>query len=600
MSEAKILKSREEISEKYKWAISDLYPTDEEWETELKKTDEMVEKYADYEGKLSESPDKLLEFLEFDDEISKLSERIYVYANQKLHENLGNTTYQSFAAKAQNLMIKISGAGAFVEPELLSMDESKLLEFVEDNDRIRIYKKIIKDLIEKKSHIRSREVEEILAGTEEISTAPSDIFALFNNADIKFPVITDENGDKVELTHGNFVKMLESENRDVRRDAFMAVYHTYAQYKNTLSSVYSANLKQASFYAKVRNYDSTRQMALSSNHIPEEVYDNLIETVHKRMPLMYKYVELRRKALNVDTLHMYDLYAPMASDVKPVISFEEAKKMVREGLEPMGEEYLSILDEGFNNGWIDIYENKGKRSGAYSWGAYGTHPYVLLNYQDNLNNVFTLAHEMGHAIHSYYSDKTQPYPYAGYKIFVAEVASTCNESLLIHHLISKTEDKKMKAYLINYFLEQFKGTLYRQTMFAEFEKITHQLVKDGEPLTDENLCQIYYNLNKLYFGDNIDIDKEIEMEWARIPHFYTPFYVYQYATGFSAAIALSKRIMKLGEEGVKDYMQFLTGGSSENPIDLLKMAGVDMSTAKPIEMALDVFEELLKEMEELL
>ncbi len=600
MSEAKILKSREEISEKYKWAISDLYPTDEEWETELKKTDEMVEKYADYEGKLSESPDKLLEFLEFDDEISKLSERIYVYANQKLHENLGNTTYQSFAAKAQNLMIKISGAGAFVEPELLSMDESKLLEFVEDNDRIRIYKKIIKDLIEKKSHIRSREVEEILAGTEEISTAPSDIFALFNNADIKFPVITDENGDKVELTHGNFVKMLESENRDVRRDAFMAVYHTYAQYKNTLSSVYSANLKQASFYAKVRNYDSTRQMALSSNHIPEEVYDNLIETVHKRMPLMYKYVELRRKALNVDTLHMYDLYAPMASDVKPVISFEEAKKMVREGLEPMGEEYLSILDEGFNNGWIDIYENKGKRSGAYSWGAYGTHPYVLLNYQDNLNNVFTLAHEMGHAIHSYYSDKTQPYPYAGYKIFVAEVASTCNESLLIHHLISKTEDKKMKAYLINYFLEQFKGTLYRQTMFAEFEKITHQLVKDGEPLTDENLCQIYYNLNKLYFGDNIDIDKEIEMEWARIPHFYTPFYVYQYATGFSAAIALSKRIMKLGEEGVKDYMQFLTGGSSKNPIDLLKMAGVDMSTAKPIEMALDVFEELLKEMEELL
>ena len=388
--------------------------------------------------------------------------------------------------------------------------------------------------------------------------------------------------------------------RELRKKAFKGVYNTYGSMKNTIAATFNANVEQACFFADVRNYSSTRAMYLDSANVPESVYDNLIETVHEHMDLMYRYVDLRKKALKVDELHMYDIYAPIVDVPDKKYSFDEAKKMVKEGLAPMGKEYLEKLQEGFDNRWIDIYENEGKRSGAYSWGAYGTHPYVLLNYHGTLDHVFTLAHEMGHALHSYYSDKNQPYINAGYKIFVAEVASTCNESLLIHYLLGKTEDKKTRAYLINHFLEQFKGTLYRQTMFAEFEKITHAMAEKGETLTSDVLCKIYYDLNKLYFGENIVLDEEIALEWARIPHFYNPFYVYQYATGISAAIALSRKIMKEKEKGVEDYMKFLTGGNSKDPIDLLKLAGVDMNSKEPIEQALKLFEELLDEMEKLI
>ena len=442
-------------------------------------------------------------------------------------------------------------------------------------------------------------MEEFLSKTEEIASGPSDIFALFNNADLKFPEIKGDEGNKTELTHGRYISFMESENREVRKEAFMAMYKTYTKYKNTLAAVYGASVKKDVFYAKARKYDSARHGALDGGNIPVSVYDNLIDTVNDNLNLMHKYVEIRKKALGVEELHMYDLYAPMVKDAKPTVLFEDAKKIVKEGLAPMGDEYLKVLEEGYENGWIDVYENEGKRSGAYSWGAYGVHPYVLLNYQDNLNNVFTLAHEMGHAIHSYYSDLNQPYALAGYRIFVAEVASTCNESLLIHHLIKKTTDKKEKAYLINYFLEQFRGTLFRQTMFAEFEKITHDMVEKGEILTEENLCKLYYELNQKYFGEGMTIDKDIAIEWARIPHFYNAFYVYQYATGFSAAIALSKKIMEKGEPAVRSYLEFIKGGNSKDPIDLLKVAGVDMSSSEPIKAAMETFKDLLEEFSQL-
>ena len=401
------------------------------------------------------------------------------------------------------------------------------------------------------------------------------------------------------MTHGRFISLLQSKDQRVRKDAFEALYGVYEKFRNTLAATYRANVKQEVFFARARRYGSDLEGALDGSHIPVSVYDNLIHVVHEHLPLMHRYVKIRKKLLGLDELHMYDLYTPMTENSGEHFSFEDAKKTVLEGLAPMGEEYLSHLKDGFEHGWIDVYENQGKRSGAYSWGAYGTHPYVLLNYQGTLNDVFTLAHEMGHALHSWYSDKTQPYIYAGYRIFVAEVASTCNEALLIHHLLKKAKDPKNKAYLINYFLEQFRTTLYRQTMFAEFEKITHGLQEAGEALTAERLCSIYYDLNKAYFGEDICIDRQIEMEWARIPHFYTPFYVYQYATGFSAAIALSGKILREGEAAVEQYKKFLKGGSSMYPLELLRLAGVDMEQKKPVEDALQVFSEYLDEMERL-
>jgi oligoendopeptidase F len=424
---------------------------------------------------------------------------------------------------------------------------------------------------------------------------------MFNNADIKFPDIEDENGEMVEITHGRYGVFMESNNRRVRKDAFENVYATYKKFKNTLATTFSANVKQEAFFAKVHNYPSTMAMKLFDSNVPENVYTNLIDAVHENLPLLHRYVSLRKKLLGLDELHMYDLYTPIISDLELKISYDEAKEMVFKGLEPLGDKYRAILTEGYENRWIDVYENEGKRSGAYSWGAYGTHPYVLLNYQNNLKNVFTLAHEMGHAIHSYHSDGKLPIRYAGYKIFVAEVASTCNEALLMEYLLANTKDKKEKAYLINYFLEQFRTTLYRQTMFAEFEMITHQKSMEGEALTADVLCQIYHELNVKYFGDDIVIDSEIDMEWARIPHFYTAYYVYQYATGYSAAIALSRKILKEGQPAVDDYInKFLSGGSSDYPIELLKMAGVDMSKKEPVNQALALFESLLDEMEKLL
>ena len=597
---AEKLRKRNEIEKEYKWKIEDLYADDGCWEEEYSRLKNDAQKLDAYKGRLGEGSTILLELLKLKDETDIAFERVYVYANQKLHEDTSNSTYQEMSGKAQALMALLYSVQAYITPEILTISEEKIAEYLNEEPELEMYRHYLEELLREKSHILPGDKEEILARTAEMAEGPKDIFSMFNNADLKFAPIENAEGEMVPVTHGNYIAHLENSDRNVRKAAFESVYDAYGKFKNTLAAMFRSNIKQESFYASVRGYDSTLQAALYKNAIPVSVYDNLIETVHENLPLLHRYVELRKELLGLDELHMYDLYVPMVSDVDMQIPFEEAKKIVKEGLAPMGEEYLDILQEGFDNGWIDVYENEGKRSGAYSWGAFGTHPYVLLNYQNNLNNVFTLAHEMGHAIHSYYSDKNQPYVYAGYKIFVAEVASTCNEALLIHHLINKAEDKKQKAYLVNYFLEQFRSTLYRQTMFAEFEKITHAKEDAGEPLTAEGLCEIYYDLNKKYFGENIYIDENIAMEWARIPHFYSPFYVYQYATGFSAAIALSRRILEKGEEAVKEYKKFLSGGSSAYPIELLRIAGVDMESPKPVEDALKVFEEYLETLKKLM
>ncbi|MDF2510964.1 MAG: yjbG [Herbinix sp.] len=600
MAQNKILPKRSEVEKKYTWAIEDLYSSDEQWQLEYNKVKEILPRALEYQGRLSKSGDLLLGFLQLSDEISKLMERVYVYANQKYHEDTANPVYQDLSNKASALSVQVNSALSFATPEILTIPLESISQFHAENHGLAEYDFYLKDILRLKPHVLSGEMETLLADAGEIGDGASNIFSMFNNADIKFPEIQDENGNTIQITHGRYGQLLESADRRVRRDAFQGVYATYKSYRNTLAASFSANVKQEVFFTKARKYKSTLERALNAGNIPTEVYTNLVDAVHENLHLMHRYVALRKKLLGLEELHMYDLYAPLLADMKMEIPFEEAKNIVAKGLEPLGEDYQRVLQEGFRNRWIDIYENENKRSGAYSWGAYGTHPYVLLNYNDTLDNVYTLAHEMGHAIHSYYSDETQPYVYAGYKIFVAEVASTCNESLLIDYMLKNTDDKKQKAYLINHFLEKFKGTLFRQTMFAEFEMITHKLVEDEESLTADALCKIYHDLNVKYFGDGVIIDPEIDMEWSRIPHFYNAFYVYQYATGYSAAIALSRRILNEGTPAVEDYIRFLSGGSSNYPIELLKAAGVDMSTKEPVHQALQLFEELLGQMEELM
>ncbi len=593
------LRKREEVRKEDTWAIEDLYEKDEDWERDYRKLEQEIPKLGAFAGRLGESAETLLAMRKESDALHMLAENIYVYAGQRLHENTDNGHYQNLADRAQGLLVRLSEAEAYIEPEILGLPEGTVERFLEENEELQVYRQYFENMIRQREHVLDREREELLAAVGELAESPKDIFTMFNNADLRFPEITGEDGRLVEVTHGRYTALLQSRDRRVRKEAFAALYETYGRYRNTLAAAYRANVKQAVFYGKTRKYRSDLEAALDGSHIPTEVYDNLIRAVHEYLPQMHRYVELRRRLLRVETLHMYDLYVPVVEDDGQKLSFEQAKEMVLEGLAPMGSEYLELLKEGFSSRWIDVYENQGKRSGAYSWGAYGTHPYVLLNYQENLNSVFTLAHEMGHALHSWYSDQNQPYIYAGYRIFVAEVASTCNEALLIRHLIGKAEDPGRKAYLINYFLEQFRTTLFRQTMFAEFEKITHGMAERGETLTADRLCEIYYGLNREYFGETICVDREIELEWARIPHFYTPFYVYQYATGFSAAVALSERILKEGDCAVAQYRNFLKGGSSGYPLDLLRTAGVDMEQKAPIENALRIFTQYLDEMERL-
>jgi oligoendopeptidase F len=539
--------------------------------------------------------------MKFQEELTLLISKIMNYIMRKADEDTANTTYQGYKDQASSVMISISSASSYAEPEILAIPDEVLEGYYNSTTELSTYKRYINNIRRKKAHILSNDEEKILAAAGELAQAPHEIYGLLDNADLTFPSITDIAGNRLAVTHASFIPLMSNYERNVRKDAFESLYKTYDKHKNTSAALLSAQMKQLNFFAKMRHYNSPLEAALDETDVDPKVYYNLIETVHENMEPMYRYVRLRKKLLNVDELHMYDLYAPMVKNAAKDVPFEEAKTNIKEALSVLGDDYVKLLEEGFNNRWIDIYENKGKRSGAYSAGSNIVHPYVLLNYKNTLDSEFTTAHEMGHALHSYLSNKNQPVIDADYVIFVAEVASTCNEALLMQYLLKKTTDKKEKAYLINDFLEQFRTTLFRQTMFAEFELKMSELVLKGESINADSACKIYHDLIDLYFGADIVHDKYIDLEWARIPHFYYNFYVYQYATGFSAAMALSQKILKEGEPAVKAYKEkFLSAGCSKDPVSILKDAGVDMSTKKPVEEALKIFDSLLDEMEELM
>lgn len=587
---------RQEQKTENTWNMQDLYANEELFDGDVKKLEAMMEEFSKFEGTLGLGVQQIEEAMKQYEELNFIYEKLHVYANQKYHEDTANAKYQKMSGEMQILETKLGQKLSWMEPELLALPKETLDSYIEAPQLVK-YRRFLSQIARRRAHVLDAQAEALMSRIGELGGAPANIYSMFNNADIRFPEVEDAAGEKHPLTHGLYISYMESKDRTLRKNAFHALHTAYSQFQNTLASIYYANAKQADFFAKERNYSNAMEAALDASSIPVKVYHNLIETMHKALPQMHRYVRLRKKLLNVPELHMYDVYTPMVERPEKEYTFEEAKEIVKRGLAPLGEDYQALLQEGFDNRWIDVYENEGKRTGAYSWGAYGTHPYVLLNYNNTLNNVFTLAHEMGHALHSWHSDHAQNYLNAGYRIFVAEVASTCNEALLIHDLMDRTQDETEKKYLINYFLEQFKSTMFRQTMFAEFEMITHSIVEKGGMLTAEQICSIYKELNEKYFGEDMISDSEIAYEWARIPHFYTPFYVYQYATGFAAAIAISSKILS-GEPGiVEKYKQFLSGGCSQDPIDLLKICGVDMSAPEPVEEALQVFAQYLDQME---
>jgi len=592
------LRERSKIDERYKWRLEDIYENEELWEEDYRKVKELLKEIVKFKGKIKTSKD-LLEVLKLNDQIGMTASKIFAYARMRRDEDNTNSKYQALSDKAMRLNIEVMSATSFIVPEILSIETEKLRNMIEELEELKIYKQYIEDLIRYKPHVLSPEEEKILAEAETLAESVSTIYSMLNHADLKFPTIKDENGNEVELTHGNFISFMQSKDRNVRKAAFEALYDTYKKFINTFASTLAGSVKKDIFYAKARRYNSSLEASLFEDNVSVEVYNNLIETVHSRLDVLHRYVRLKKKLLKLDELHMYDLYVPLIQEYDKEFTYEEAIELVLEGLKPLGKEYIDLLKKGFESRWVDVYENRGKTSGAYSWGAYGTHPYVLLNFQGKLNDVFTIAHEMGHSLHTYYSNATQPYVYAGYKIFVAEVASTCNEAILMDYLLKNSKDEKERLYVLNHFLEEFRGTVFRQVMFAEFEKLIHEMAERGEPLTAEVLNKKYYELNKLYYGDDIVVDEEISYEWARIPHFYRNFYVYKYATGFSAAIAISQMILNEGEKAVERYKEFLKSGSSDYPLNLLKKAGVDLTTPKPVDDALDVFEKLLDEFEKM-
>ena len=595
----KILRKREDIPEEYKWKLEDMFASDEQWEQETEELLSSIQEVEKYKGRLGESAGNLYLYFKKLDELVYHADRVYVYANQRLHQDTTVAKYQGYSSKADAVLVSLQSAIAFADPEILTIPEQTIEQFYKDEPQLLHYKRKIDEIKRMKEHTLSETEEALLAQVGELAAAPGNIYSMFNNADIKFPYITDVEGNRIQITHGNYIDMLKSTDRSMRKQAFFGVYDTYKKWGNTVTATYLAQLKRDNFYAKVRKYSSAREMYLSRGNIPESVYDNLIKTVNSHLPALHRYMAVRKERLGVDKLRMYDLFVSVVDDVEKKYTYQQAKELVATALAPMGQEYVNTLKEGMEGGWIDVYENENKRSGAYSWGAYGTHPYVLLNHQDNINSVFTLAHEMGHAMHTYYSNSAQKITYADYLIFVAEVASTCNEALLMHYLFENTKDQTEKEYLIFHYLDKFRTTLFRQAQFAEFEHEAHRLLDNGQAVTMESLNKLYFDINARYYGPGLFYDQAIEYEWMRIPHFYKPYYVYQYSTGFSAAIAFSKMILEEGAPAVERYVNnFLKGGCSKDPIDLLAAAGVDMSTSKPIEDALDVFEQYLIKLEE--
>ena len=582
---------RSTIENKFKWTIDEMYPNEESIEKDIQKVKELIEEVKRYKGILADSEENIFKALNISEEASRILQNLYVYTHMKSHEDTRINKNQSNATKIDMLSTELSMATSYMVPEIIAMDNEKLENYLK-TERLSHYKKYVDDILRLKPHTLNEREEELLASVADLSGVPENVYDMLSFADLKFPEIEDENGEKVRVTHSNFSLFLKSKDARVRKDAFEAMYGIYGQYKNTFASTLYGGIKSEIFYAKTRKYESALQGSLFQDNVSVNVYNNLIDAVHENLDTLNDYIDLKKKFLGLDKINMYDLYVPLTENFDMEISYEKAQ----EAIKPLGEEYLENVKKAFAEGWIDVYGNEGKQGGAYSWGSYDSKSYILMSYKDDLNSLFTLIHEMGHSMHSFYSKNNQPYLYSGYKIFVAEVASTLNELLLINYLLKNAESKEERVYLLNYYLEQFRTTVYRQTMFAEFEKICHGKVEE-EPLTAEDFNNIYYDLNKKYYGESCEVNEEIALEWARIPHFYSNFYVYKYATGFSAASALSKQILEEGESAVSRYKEFLKSGGSEFPLDQLRKAGVDMEKKESVDEALHVFKDLVKQLE---
>ena len=594
---AKELKARSEMDPKYQWHLDHIYATEEDYERAFEEVRQEIETLKGYQGKVAQDPKAPIVA---NDRLSCKLDRMAAYAYMHKDEDGSDPVRQARAARLDSLLVKAQSAGAFLDPELLSLPEEQLRSLAQDPD-FADYSEMLRRLILQKPHTLPAEQEQLLAAAGEVLGTPHDVFSMFNNVDLPLPMIRDEEGSDVQLTHGNFGPFLRSANRDVRKAAFEGMHQTFRKFAATMTAAYAGAVKGAVFMAQAHHYDSARQASLAPLEIPESVYDSLLDAVDGALPALAEYLKIRKEKLGVEELHLYDLYVPIIGDYEMKMSYEEAFELVCEGLAPLGEEYIAKLREGFNGGWIDVYENKAKRSGAYSWGCYGVHPYVLLNHSDDLGGAMTLAHELGHSMHTYYSNLNQPYVKSNYSLFVAEVASTCNEVLLMRHLMKKhRDDPKAAAFLCNQLLEEFRTTVFRQTMFAAFEKESHAMYERGEALTDEALSSMYYALNQKYYGAACTVDQVVDSEWMRIPHFYTNFYVYQYATGFSAAVAIATRILNEGEAAVRDYKKFLSAGCSVPPIEALRYAGVDMEKPDTVKNALQVFADTVEELKKLL
>jgi oligoendopeptidase F len=598
--QTKTVPARTEVPDESKWNLEAVFPQDSQWEIEFGEVAPLIERLKEFKGRLGESAETLLASFKLRDDINYRLERLFAYARMRRDEDNTNPRYQALEDRARMLWTRVEEASAYFNPELLDIGREKIDAFIAANDDLKVYAQLLDDLFREKEHMLSAEEEALLAAAGEVAAGPSQIFDMLNDADLKFGFIKDEEGDQVELSQGRYLRFILSPDRNVRSSAFHKYHEAYKGQRNTIAATYSTHVKADIFYARSRKYNSSLEAALFKDNIPASVYENLITAVHDRLPLLHRYMEMRRHALGLPDLHMYDLHVPLVPEADSVFAYDRATGLVTEAVAPLGAAYQSAVKEGFNSRWTDVYETQNKSSGAYSWGVYGVHPFMLLNHQDTLRDVFTLAHEMGHSIHTYYTFKHQPYVYANYSLFVAEVASTLNEELMTDYLLKSSDDKAVQLAVVNYSLEQFRTTLYRQTMFAEFEKIAHERAEAGESLTAELMSEIHYDLNKLYHGPGVVVDEDIAIEWARIPHFYRSFYVYKYATGMSAAVALSQQILSEGQPAVDRYLQFLSRGSSKYSIDLLRDAGVDVSSPEPVRQALDRFEQRLDEMEKLL
>ncbi|EGP5066541.1 oligoendopeptidase F [Enterococcus faecium] len=598
--EVKQLPKREELPENLTWDLTKIFSSDKEFDEKYLELSEKLKKSEKYKGTLNQGASQFLDAIEFVLSVYRQTEIIYVYAHLKNDQDTGNTEYQALYARASSLFSKVSEAVSWFEPEILQLSDERIWQYFKEEPKLEVYRHYIQQIVDNRAHVLSADQESLLAGAGEIFEASSDTFAVLNNADLVFPTIEGENGEKVQLSHGVYGQLLESTDRSVREAAFKGLYSVYEQFRNTFASTLSTHIKGHNFKAKVRNYSSAREASLSNNHIPESVYDTLVDVVNKNLPLLHRYMELRKRLLEVEKLHMYDLYTPVLGEAPITFTYEEAKEKALEALKPMGEEYMTIVEKAFSERWIDVVENKGKRSGAYSSGSYDTNPYILLNWHDTLDQLFTLVHEMGHSVHSYFTRSSQPYVYGDYSIFLAEIASTTNENILTEYLLETEKDPRVRAYVLNHYLDGFKGTVFRQTQFAEFEHFMHTEDEKGVPLTSEYLSDSYGKLNAKYYGPAVEEDPEIKFEWSRIPHFYYNYYVFQYSTGFSAASALAKRILSQEPDALENYLAYLKAGNSDYPVEVMKKAGVDMTQAAYIEDAMSMFEQRLNELEELI